>query len=284
MTDLHIRDMTGGDIDPAVALYRSGGWEERRSFLETVMANPSCRPLVGTRDGLLVATGMATVNGPVGWVGSIFVDANLRRQGYGRAMTDAVCDVLDSAGCTTQALIASEYGKPVYERMGFRIDGWYQILEAAPLNAAPVPPRGTSLRPMRPEDVDRVGALDCRATGEDRRGLLGPLGGGGWVLETGHTMLGFLIQILPDSAAIVAPDPEDGACLLSLLRHLGKGRARTLHAAVVKGNEEGRSSWSGAAGAQRLPPRGCFAASPSSGIQRTSGACSASLSGEHGGR
>jgi GNAT superfamily N-acetyltransferase len=240
MADLDIRDMAPADIDAAVTLYESGGWEERRSYLETVLAAPSCRPLVGTLDGAVVATGMGTINGPVGWVGSIFVDSTLRRHGYGRAMTDAVCERLDAAGCTTQALIASEYGKPLYEKMGFRIGGWYQILEALPLDATPIPPAGTSLRPTLPADIDRVGGLDRRATGEDRRGLLGSLAGGAWLLESDEELLGFLIQILPDSAAIVAPDPEDGACLLELLRHLGNGRVRTVRAATPKGNEDGQ--------------------------------------------
>jgi GNAT superfamily N-acetyltransferase len=240
MADLDIRDLAPADIDAAVALYESGGWEERRSFLETVMANPSCQPLVGVLDGVVVATGMGTINGPVGWVGSIFVDASLRRHGYGRALTDAVCERLDAAGCATQALIASEYGKPLYEKMGFRIDGWYQIMEAMPVGGAPKPPRGTTIRPMLPADIDRVGELDRRATGEDRRGLLGSLAGGAWLIESDEELLGFLIQILPDSAAIVAPDPEDGACLLDLLRHLGNGRVKTVRAATPKGNEDGQ--------------------------------------------
>ncbi len=107
-------------------------------------------------------------------------------------MTDAVCARLDAAGCTTHALIASEYGRPLYEQMGFRIDGWYQILEALPLDAAPMPPHGTILRPIRPGDIDRIGARP-RATGEDRRGLLAPLAGSGWLLEAGDELLGFLI-------------------------------------------------------------------------------------------
>jgi GNAT superfamily N-acetyltransferase len=240
MAHLEIRDMGRADIDAVVALCSSGGWEERRSFLETVLANPSCLPLVGKLDGELAATGMATVNGPVGWVGSIFVDSTLRRHGYGRAMTEAVCDRLDNAGCTTHALIASELGKPVYEKMGFRIYGWYQILEALTLEAAPVPPAGTSFRRMRTEDIDRVGELDRRATGEDRRGLLGALADGAWLLESDDELLGFLIQILPDSAAIAAPDPEDGSCLLELLRHLGRGRSKTVRAGLVNGNEDGQ--------------------------------------------
>jgi GNAT superfamily N-acetyltransferase len=241
MSELEIRDMTTADIDVAAELYRSGGWEDRRGYLETILANPTCHQLVGVRDGVVVATGLATVNGSVGWIGSIFVEASLRSRGLGRAMTEAVCDRLDAAGCTTQALIASEYGRPLYEKMGFWIDAWYQILEAVPLDSAPTPPRGTTLRQMRPVDIDRVGQLDFRATGEDRRRLLGPLNGGGWLLEAGDELLGFLIQILPESAALIAPDPGDAACLLNLLRHLGKGRTKTLRAVTVDGKEPTQS-------------------------------------------
>ena len=239
MTEFQIREMTPTDVDAAVEMYRSGGWGERRPFIEKVIANASCRPLVGIRDGAVVATGLATINGTVGWVGSIFVDPSLRRQGLGQAMTDAVCERLDAAGCTTQALIASEYGRPMYEKMGFRIAGWYQILEALPRDDAPIPPRGTTVRAIEPRDMDRVGDLDCRATGEARRALLEPLAPAGWLLESDEDLLGFLIPILDNTAAVVAPDHEDAAFLLELLRHLGRGKARTVQAAAVKGHEAG---------------------------------------------
>lgn len=238
MTAFEIRPMTPADIDSAAALYRSGGWDHERPFIEKLLANPVCRSLVGVRDGAVVATGLAALNGPVGWVGSIFVHPELRRRGLGREMTEAVCANIDAAGCKTQALIASEYGRPVYERMGFRIESWYQILEALPLEGAPKPPRGTTLRRMRPDDIDRVGELDRRATGEDRRGLFGPLAADGWLLGSGDDLLGFLISIEAKCGAVVAPDPEDGACLLDLMRHLGRGRAKTLRAAVGRGDED----------------------------------------------
>jgi ribosomal protein S18 acetylase RimI-like enzyme len=237
MTELQIRDVTVEDIDAAVGLYRSGGWGERRSFLERILANPNCQFLAGVRDGAFVATGLATVNGPVGWVGMIFVDPSMRSQGFGRALTEAACARLDAAGCATQALIASEYGRPLYEKMGFRIDAWYQMMEAPPLEDAPTPPPGTTLRPMRPDDIDRVGRLDFRATGEDRRSLLGPLFESGWLLEAGDELLGFVIGVSP-SAALIAPDPRDAACLLDLLRHLGRGSGTNARAAVVLGHED----------------------------------------------
>jgi len=237
MTQLEIRDMTAADINAAVAMLQSGGWTERRSYLEALLVNPCCRQLVGFHEGRLAATGMATFDGPVGWIGTIFVDPAMRSRGFGREITQAVCALIDDAGCATQALIASEYGKPLYDTMGFRVDAWYQIMEALPIDAAPIPTPGTSLRPMRPDDIDRVGRLDFRATGEDRRGILGRLYESGWLLEAKDELLGFLIQIMPQSAALIAPDPQDAACLLDLLRHLGKGRTKTVRAAVIKGND-----------------------------------------------
>jgi hypothetical protein len=102
---------------------------------------------------------------------------------------------------------------------------------------------------MRPDDIDRVGELDMRATGEDRRGLLAPLAETGWLLEAGDELLGYLISVLPESAALVAPDPEDAFLLLDLLRHLGNGRAKTVRAMALQGLQPGqglleRRGWS----------------------------------------
>ncbi|MGD0248253.1 MAG: GNAT family N-acetyltransferase [Candidatus Limnocylindrales bacterium] len=239
MTDLEIRPMTAADIDAAVAMYQAGGWGERRRYLEWQFASPAMRLLVGVRDGAVVATGMAAINGPVGWIGSIFVDASMRSRGYGQALTEAACALIDAAGCRTQALIASPLGKPLYDKMGFRVDEYYQILEAVPLANAPTPPPGRILRPMRPEDLDRVHALDRQATGEDRSYILDSLAGSGWVVESEGELEGFLVSILPGGGTVVAPEIDDAVCLLDQLRHLGVGRTETFHAAVPQVHESG---------------------------------------------
>jgi GNAT superfamily N-acetyltransferase len=256
VTVLEIRDMTAADIEPAVAMYKAGGWGERSEFLQWVLANPATQPLVGVRDGFVVATGMATINGRVGWIGSIFVDRTMRSQGYGRVVTEAVCSRLDAAGCTTQALIASEYGKPLYDNMGFRVDAEYQVLQAETVAKAPVPPVGKSLRPMEPDDLDRICGLDRRATGEDRRGLLAALDGRAWILEADGELLGFLGSILPDSGALIAPKPEDAACLLEQLRYVSHGKVKSVTATVPASHSTGiegleRLGW----GASFLTPR-----------------------------
>jgi len=145
-------------------MYKSGGWGERREYLEWQLASSHMSLLVGLRNGAVVATGLAVINGPVGWIGSIFVDVSMRSRGYGRALTDAACALVDAAGCRTQALIASPFGKPLYDKMGFRVDEYYQILEAGPIANAPTPPPGRILRPMGP----MIWSGSARSTGRPR--------------------------------------------------------------------------------------------------------------------
>jgi GNAT superfamily N-acetyltransferase len=236
MSDLQIREMTRDDIPAAAAVMATGEWPGRTSFLEWTLANPTIEPLVGLVDGKVAATGMGTRNGPIGWVGMIFVDPAMRRRGYGRAITEEVCRRLTDAGCRTLTLIASNLGQPVYSEMGFRIEAWYQIWEATTTDVEPDAPEGTRLRAVTTADVDRIGLLDRRATGEDRRRLLATLTDRSWLLETddGSEILGFLAQERPGSGTIAAADPDDAALLLDLLRKRGHGHVEKVRAAVVR--------------------------------------------------
>ena len=89
-----------------------------------------------------------------------------------------------------------------------------------------------------------------RATGEDRRVLLTGLLDDAWLLEAeapepgedAPELLGFLISILPESATLVAPDPDDAICLLELLRYRASGRARVARAIVVDSHRAGMAA------------------------------------------
>ncbi len=175
-----IRPMTDDDLDPAVELMIDGGWGDRRRFLRFALDHPGCVPLVGEVEDRIAGTGVATVNGPVGWIGMIFVDEALRGRGLGTALTEAVIAELERAGCRTFALIASPYGKPIYERLGFATEVAYQIVAApgrggaATASGGPDASTGDAgrLRPFDDDDLDAVLALDREATSEDRGHLL----------------------------------------------------------------------------------------------------------------
>ncbi len=188
-----IRPMEAGDVEHAADVMIGGGWGDRRRFLQFTLDHPGCTPLVADVDGQVVGTGVATVNGTVGWVGMIFVDEALRGRGIGTALTEAVIAELETAGCASFALVATPLGRPIYERLGFRADMDYRVIAAAGLGLAPATlgpgsPGGPRLRSLVTDDLPALLALDRAATGEDRAHLL--------------------LATLEPGAAVVAVDPD----------------------------------------------------------------------------
>jgi ribosomal protein S18 acetylase RimI-like enzyme len=219
-----IRPLQAADVGAAIELARAQGFRDRTRFYEFVMRVPTCRPLVGIGGGRLVATGLATANGSVGWLGGIAVDAEFRRRGFGRAVTEELMRLLRLDGCETLSLEATEAGRLMYERMGFRLVSHYHQLQADHLAENPVPPRGTRVRLLEEADLPALCALDRQATGEDRSAPLTVLAeSGGWVLEDDAAvphLRGFLLPAERAYGAIVAPRFQDGLFLLDLHRQI----------------------------------------------------------------
>jgi GNAT superfamily N-acetyltransferase len=169
-----IRPMRPADVDPATDMILSHDWGVRREWLQLATTLPTGIPLVAVADGAIIGTGVGTANGSVGWLGTIFIARAWRGRGLGRAMTQAIIDRLEAAGCRTFVLVATSEGRRLYERMGFEVQTRYRILEAVGLAAtdasAPLP-----VRLFTPGDLEPMVALDRAGTGEDRHQLLAQL-------------------------------------------------------------------------------------------------------------
>ncbi len=161
--------MLPDDVGPATELILANEWGVRREWLAYAAGSPACRPLVADDDGEIVGTGIATINGPVGWLGTIFLAPAWRGQGLGRGITQALLDALDAAGCRSVALVATREGRRLYERMGFEVQTRYRILEAPGLADDEVAARAGRVRAFEPADLEGMLRLDAEATGEDRR-------------------------------------------------------------------------------------------------------------------
>jgi GNAT superfamily N-acetyltransferase len=110
--DAHRRVATAGfGSPPAVALGTAClGLVER----------PGSNLYVGYEDGAPVTSGLGWRTGRTIGVYSIATIESARRRGYGAAMTARVVADGLVAGCDVAALQASETGRPIYERLGFR--------------------------------------------------------------------------------------------------------------------------------------------------------------------
>jgi GNAT superfamily N-acetyltransferase len=215
-----VRRLGTADLPDCVRLAVGRGWlpEEHKWRLLFEVGE-----VYGVDDpgGGLAATVVATRYGTEATaVSMMLVAAHRERQGLGgRLLTHAL-----DAGSTTGALLsATEYGRPLYQRLGFTATGRLTVHlgeRAARHWPADAPPR-TRTRPAEARDLPALLSLDTEAFGAPRTALVsrlpsfcerlrvadgptGPVGFGGAWRNTDHTVLG----------PVVAPDPDTALALL----------------------------------------------------------------------
>ena len=91
----------------------------------TVGEHPDGHFLAAERDGAIVGTGASVGFGPTGWIGGIAVAPAARGARLGQALTEAVIEALGPR--ETLLLLASDAGRPIYERLGFEVEERYRV-------------------------------------------------------------------------------------------------------------------------------------------------------------
>jgi GNAT superfamily N-acetyltransferase len=110
--DDHVRTAAAGFELPEAIL---------REIMSTKTANdPDLALYVGYAGGQPVTTGLGLRTGPTIGVYNISTVPAARGRGYGAAMTRRVANDGVRAGCDAAILQASEMGRPIYERLGYR--------------------------------------------------------------------------------------------------------------------------------------------------------------------
>lgn len=225
------------DLVPVVASILADDWGDRRAWFDYAMRDPTCRVLVAEdADGEPVATGVLSIHGSVGWVGTIWVAMAARRQGLGRALTADLLDLGDEAGCRTFVLVATQSGRPLYEALGFEVQTWYRTMEAPSLGAghragpnADFDDAATRLRAYKPDDLRAIAELDRSATGEDRSAALSMLvtPDATRVVERDGQVVGFLARAPWGGGATIAPSRLDALELIEARRRAAPPDRRT---------------------------------------------------------
>ena len=232
-----IRPMTLADVEPIAAAMLREHWGDRRVHLAFLATHPEARPFVADADGDLVGIGVLCVNGSVGWIGTVWVEPGWRRQGVGRAVTQATLDAADEAGCRTLVLVATREGRPLYERLGFEVQTAYRILEAPGIEDA----MGHRVRPFAPDDLVAMEALDLAATGEDRAHLLRAFAAPetARVIEAADgAIAGFAVRPPWGGGATIVPMIDDAVAMLDA-RRAAAGPGNRVRAGLLEENEAG---------------------------------------------
>ncbi len=233
-----IRPMTPADVDALSAAFLREDWGDRRLTLDFVSRHPRTRGFVVDAEGVVVGSGVACLNGPVAWIGTVWVQADWRRRGIGMALTEAAIDAASDAGCRTLLLVATDAGRRLYEKIGFEVQTTYRVLEAPGLGERPTDPR---IRPYRPGDLPTMAALTSAATGEDRAHLLQAFASATTtqcLIRDDGALGGFVVRAPWGGGQTIAPRLDDALALLDH-RRSGRTASERVRAGLVADNVAG---------------------------------------------
>jgi predicted N-acetyltransferase YhbS len=235
-----IRPARQEELSRLGALYVRAGFTARLAgVVGFARARLAGEVFVADLDGELVGVAAGAHFGASGWVGGVAVAPERRRAGLGGALTEAVVRQLRERQAVTVQLLATELGRPVYERLGFVAEAEYRTLAGppAPPPAAPGGAPAAAVRTGRPADRAAVLALDRLATGEDRSRLLDALWPAGGLVAGDGDPRGFhLASPWRNGGATVAGDPDAGLALLEAVR---RGDAGEVSVSLPAGNRAG---------------------------------------------
>ncbi|MDX3852966.1 GNAT family N-acetyltransferase [Streptomyces sp. AK02-01A] len=220
LSELPIRLLTRGDLAPCADLAEDRGWAREDHKWRLLLTAGTGYGIDDPEGKGLAAACVVTSFGPdLAAVGMMLVAGRYARQGLGRRL---MVHVLREAGDTPLALYATQYGRPLYQQLGFtdsggaeRIGGRFRIPGREPL---------PTTRPAAPGDLPVLARLDAEVLGVDRTPMIARLPAFAdrlRVAEDGSTITGYAAAWpTPETDVIgpvVAPDVETAKALVCSL-------------------------------------------------------------------
>jgi GNAT superfamily N-acetyltransferase len=169
-----IRRLGPDDLKSCATLSADRGWLPEKRKWGLLLEAAEVFGIDAPDGGLAGSVTLARYGEDHASVGMMLVAARYGRQGLGRRL---LTHLLDAAGGATVTLFATDMGRPLYERLGFKpvgrsvsFTGTFRAApeDAAPQDAAPATrPAGTT-RPAGDADLPSILRIDQAAFGADR--------------------------------------------------------------------------------------------------------------------
>ena len=238
MTNPVIRPLAIEDLDGALALSTTAGWNQRRDDWRMLLRLAPAGSFAALAEERIVGTAIGIDYGGFAWIAMMLVDPGYRGRGVGRCLLEAAMGAVPSD--RPIRLDATPLGRPLYQRYGFEDEAMLtrHVISAA----APPPPRVRRLREPRDESsrVQRLTAADLKiVTRQDNE----VFGGNRdevleWVLNTtpqyghivrsddglAHYCLGRQGRLFDQIGPVVAGDDDIAQALMNAALTAGGGR------------------------------------------------------------
>jgi GNAT superfamily N-acetyltransferase len=160
--------MMAADIPLMIRLVQQAGWNQTESDCRRFLDLEPVGCFVAEWNGKPVGTTTTCRFGPVGWISMVLVDETMRRRGIGTRLVQHALSYLDDHHTRTVRLDATELGRPMYERLGFRAEYELDRYTGRAGGAA----ARESVTPVAVDQLHEIHQLDRQFTGTDRARLV----------------------------------------------------------------------------------------------------------------
>ena len=188
-------------------------WGDLQPRFKYFIDSTYCHPIKLVENGKMIAIGTSMLHSDSAWLACIVVHPDFRNQGLGNKLTQQLIDRIDQQKFQTIYLDATDFGYPVYRKLGFEIVAEYVHLKKQhPVETYPIP---KNIFPFREEFTGSLLKLDEEISGECRKGILNDFLSSAQVYITGEDVQGFYIADWGDGP-IIAKTKEAGLELLKV--------------------------------------------------------------------
>lgn len=165
-------NITYSDLEKLKGL-QPDGWSDIATEFEFYIKSDFCTPIKFEIDGKIVGVGASIAFEKTAWLAHIIVDSNYRNKGIGYDIVNELIYRLKRDFSTeTFLLIATELGRPLYLKFGFRdVSNYLFMKREQQWKEQPISPK---IADFKEELRSSIYDIDLQATGEKRECLIDP--------------------------------------------------------------------------------------------------------------
>jgi GNAT superfamily N-acetyltransferase len=241
LSALPIRRLTPRDLKACADLSEDRGWPREEHKWGLLLAAGTGYG-IDDPDGGLVSACVVTDYGPpnrptLSAIGMVLVAERHARRGIGRRLMQYVVEQADTTPLT---LHATQYGRPLYEGLGFKVTGRAEMVRGRFTPGGPTPSVAT--RAATAEDLSAILRLDAEVFGPDRTHVLTRLPAFGdqlRVAEDRGELIGFAAAWPNMDTHVIGPlIARDTETAKALVTSLATGTDRPLRTDIDVRHEE----------------------------------------------
>ncbi len=171
-----IRTMKPGDVSSAMELVDAASWNQTPDdWLRILQLAPQGCRLIEDDGKIVATTSLLSYGNRLAWIGMVLTRTEYRRQGLARRLMEDAIACAKREGIRTLKLDATDEGRPLYESLGFVVEGaverWGR--EAKEFTSVRVLGKNPGQYPSHDERISSgLFSLDEQAFGADRKALL----------------------------------------------------------------------------------------------------------------